>query len=222
MQNAPLPVALDPLLRASSLRVEQEAHVTEALLGVERRNRYRVIDEEGRTFLEATENGAGVGAFFLRQFMGSRRSFEMDLTTPSGGVMLRLRRPFTWFFSEMDIVGWDGRPLGSVQQRWQWFARRLDLLSPSGRLLAFLHGPFFKPWTFQLVHAGRQVGRIEKQWSGFVKEAMTTADNFRLTFSTEVGADLRQLTLAAAFLVDFVYFERRQGSGGGMRWLSND
>jgi len=101
-----------------------------------------------------------------------------------------------------------GRPLGAIQQRFSILRRRLDVEAPGGRLLARITGPLLHPWTFVLTagESDREVGRIEKRWSGGVSELFTDADTFLVTFGRTEGA-LRRLLLAAAVLVDFRWFE---------------
>ncbi len=202
-------VALEPLLQGSRFRVVQQRQIAEAVVDVEFRNHYDVLDEGNRLFLDATETGEGVGAFFLRQFFRSGRPFTIDLRSPSGVIALQVKRPFTFILSRAEVIGWDGEVLGSIQQRWRFFSRRLDLLSPQGRVLAHLHGPVFKPWTFQLMQGEREMGKIVKQWAGLFTEAITNADDFHVELAHGMDARLRQLVLAAAFLIDFVWFERR-------------
>src|SRR5262249_34940540 len=158
----------EPLLLGNEVRVVQERQFAEALLDVEMRNRYQVMGEGGGYFLDATETNAGVGAFLLRQFLKAGRGINLDLTTNAGTGCLQLRRPFSWFMSRMEVMGWDGQLLGTIQQRWTFFSRRLDLLAPDGHLIAYFHGPAFHPWTFLLKHHEREAGRIEKRWSGLV------------------------------------------------------
>ena len=105
-----------------------------------------------------------------------------------------------------------GRLLGVAQQRFSLLRKRLDLAGPTGRPLARLTGPLLRPWTV-LVEQGpesnpREVGRIEKKWSGLLRETFTDADNFLVTLPAG-DEPLRALVLAAAVLVDFLWFERR-------------
>jgi hypothetical protein len=196
------------VLDESVLAIEQERQFGEAVIGIELRNHYRVLKVSGEVVYEVREAQDGMGAFFMRQFLGSRRGFTLELRTPSGQVALELRRPYTWFLSEMDVCGADGRLLGRIEQRWRFFSRRLDLLTPTGEILGFLYGPLFKPWTFQLIRGDAEVGRIEKRWSGLLTEAFSNADNFTVRFAHGLDPRVRPLTLASAFLIDFLYFER--------------
>jgi uncharacterized protein YxjI len=100
--------------------------------------------------------------------------------------------------------------VGAVQQRFAFFARRYDIQDAAGQVVAELHGPFFQPWTFQIRVGERAVGKITKQWSGFLKEAFSDADNFGVELGPELQGDARALSLAATFLIDFVHFENSE------------
>jgi hypothetical protein len=104
-----------------------------------------------------------------------------------------------------------GEGAGDFLVRFSWVRRRLDLEGPGGRPLARLVGPLLHPWTFRLLAgpAGgeREVGRIEKRWSGLLTETFTAADTFLVTLPRG-DPDLRKLVLAASILIDFRWFER--------------
>lgn len=127
----------------------------------------------------------------------------------SGLPTFTVQRPWTWFFSEADIVAPDGSVLGKVEQRWAWFNRKFTVTGRRGQEVAEIFGPLFHPWTFELRVGGRPVGKISKKWSGLLKEAFTDADTFGLELGMEMEADLRLVALGATFLIDFLYFEDR-------------
>ncbi|XP_032766053.1 phospholipid scramblase 1 isoform X2 [Rattus rattus] len=52
------------------------------------------------------------------------------------------------------------------------------------------------------------VGKISKQWSGFVREAFTDADNFGIQFPLDLDVKMKAVMLGACFLIDFMFFER--------------
>lgn len=45
------------------------------------------------------------------------------------------------------------------------------------------------------------VGRISKQWSGFLKEAFTDADNFGVSFPMDLDVKMKAVMLGACFLI---------------------
>lgn len=56
---------------------------------------------------------------------------------------------------------------------------------------------------FQVMSADgtRQVGKISKQWSGFVKESFTDADIFGISFPLDLDVRMKAVLLGAVFLI---------------------
>jgi uncharacterized protein YxjI len=133
----------------------------------------------------------------------------MEIREPMGGLFLRLRRPFRFFFSRLEVQDANGRLLGVVRQRFSWVRRIYTIEDPNGRTLAELFGPILRPWTFEIRVRGRVEGFIRKTWSGFGKEVFTVADHFQLQLGPGIDPRLRPLCLGATFLIDFVHFEHR-------------
>nr|XP_035967702.1 phospholipid scramblase 1 isoform X7 [Halichoerus grypus] len=52
------------------------------------------------------------------------------------------------------------------------------------------------------------VGKISKQWTGFMREAFTDADNFGIQFPLDLDVKMKAVMLGACFLIDFMFFER--------------
>lgn len=46
-----------------------------------------------------------------------------------------------------------------------------------------------------------QVGKISKQWSGFVREYFTAADNFGVSFPMDLDVKLKATMIGALFLI---------------------
>ncbi|NBD10579.1 MULTISPECIES: phospholipid scramblase-related protein [Corallococcus] len=203
--------ALILLRDAHALRVRQVKEWGEILTGFEGRNRYEVVGDDGRPLFFAGEVGGGIGLFLLRNLLKAKRPFTMELKSARGETLLRLRRPWRFWLSRMEVEDGEGRHLGAIQQRFRFFTRAYDVLGPRDEELAQLSGPFFKPWTFNVEQQGREVGTIAKKWSGFGKELFTDADNFGVQFNGLRDPHLRTLVVAATFLIDFVHFEDNNG-----------
>lgn len=211
------PPILQALDHAPRLVLRQERSALEAVTGLDTPNRYLVLDPATGAILGgAEEEAGGVAQLFRRWFLHAGRPFTMHVSGLDGGpAVLRLERPWRLFLSRVEVWDADGRLVGVVRQRFTWLRRRLDLEGPGGRTLARVVGPLLHPWTFVVEQgpegAGREVGRIEKRWSGLGRELFTDADTYLLAFPPDAGALLRRLLLAAAILVDYSWFEQRGG-----------
>jgi len=192
--------ALEPL---DSVLVRQQKEWTEVLTGFETRNRYRVMDVDGRELFAADEEA---GSVLVRLLLRAGRPFRIRIVA-NGQTVLTLRRPFRLYFHELNVFDEQGRRLGWVRRRFAFVRRIYTVFDETKRPRFELFGPIFRPWTFQIQQKGRQIGQIQKKWSGLVKEAMTDADNFGVSFPRDLDVTEKALLLGAVFLIDFVHFE---------------
>ncbi len=196
--------------QSSELMIVQKRELAE-LFGFETRNKYS-IEVNGAPFGFAAEQGKGGLAFFARMFLGHWREFEIHFFDNARSLVLRAVHPFRLFFQRLEVMSADGRPLGAIQQRWAFFSKRFDINDATGRLLLSVSSPIWRPWTFAFERDGREVARVEKKWSGMLREAFTDADRFRVMFETpELGLDERSLVLVAGIFIDLQYFEKKAG-----------
>lgn len=49
------------------------------------------------------------------------------------------------------------------------------------------------------------VGRISKQWTGYVQEYFTDADNFGIKFPQDLDVKIKAVLLGACFLIVSIY-----------------
>jgi uncharacterized protein YxjI len=194
--------------RSREVTIVQRRELAE-LFGFETRNKY-AIEADGVQIGYAAEQGRSGWAILGRLLAGHWRRFEVHFFDPARQLALRAVHPFRFFFQRLEVSRADGRLLGIVQQRLSLLSKRFDVLDASGQLLLTVSSPVWRPWTFSFEHQGRDVARVEKKWSGLLREAFTDADRFRVQFSSsELGADERALVLAAAVFIDVQYFEHK-------------
>jgi uncharacterized protein YxjI len=193
------------------LTVRQRKRWVEILLSFEMKNAYDVFDQTRQPVLHVSEEGSGFLCFLKRVFLGPSRPFTASVTDPSRPEpLLRLTRPFRFFFHRLEVHGPDGARVGAIQKKWSWIRRIYELEDARGQVVAELFGPVLKPWTFQIRVHGQERGAIRKRWSGLGKEFFTDADNFGVELAN-LDRDLKVLAFAATVLVDVVHFERAKG-----------
>lgn len=190
----------------TTLVVQQVKEWGEILTGFETRNKYVVRDTSGKDLYLAAEEE---GNLILRLLLKAMRPFTIRVMTTDGELFLKLKRPFRFYFHEIDIMDSQGQHLGTIKKRFSLVRRIYSVMDPDDREIYRLYGPILKPWTFEIRDNTTTLGKIRKKWSGIGKEMFTDADNFSVTFPSELDAEAMTLFLGAVFLIDFVHFENK-------------
>jgi len=197
---------VERLSSTSALVVSQRKEWGEILTGFETRNKYTISDTSGsRLYLAAEEAGSTLLLWFLRAL----RPFTIAVLKEDGQVVLRVVRPFRFYFHRAEVVDSQGRLLGQIERRFSVLRRIYSVLDSSGEELFQLFGPILHPWTFQIRKDGVECGKIVKKWSGLLKEGFTDADTFSVMFPAEWEVRLKAVFLGAVFLMDFLHFENK-------------
>ena len=170
---------MNALASVETLVVSQKKEWGEILSGFETRNRYVILSEVGDELYFAAEEK---GSLLLRLFLKAFRPFTIVVTRTDGNVVLRLERPFRFFFHKMDVRDAHGKLLGTVEREFSVVRRLYRVFDATGNATCQLYGPLLRPWTFQIREQlggiERESGKISKKWSGALKEVFTAADNF--------------------------------------------
>ncbi|MEC4685739.1 MAG: phospholipid scramblase-related protein [Nitrospirota bacterium] len=190
----------------NALIVSQKKEWGEILTGFETKNKYVVMDPSGTELYMAFEEE---GSMILRVFLKALRPFEIKVLTFDNNPVLKLKRPFRFYFHQLNVFDSRGTLLGSIQRRFSVLRRIYSVSDASGQEMFQLFGPILHPWTFEIRKNGIEYGKITKKWSGLLKEGFTDADNFGVSFPTGWDINVKSLVLGAVFLIDFVHFENK-------------
>jgi len=159
-----------------------------------------------------------------RNFFGSIRPFDMVLKDNSGYEAIHLYRPlncgeccFPCCLQKLEVSSPPGTIVGAVEQEWSFCKPRFRVKDQNGNVVLRIEGPVctskccgdveFKVLSFD---KSTEVGKISKHWSGFLKEAFTDADNFGISFPTDLDVKVKATLIGAAFLIDFMFFEENK------------
>ncbi len=199
---------MEGLETAAALVIRQKKEWGEILSGLEHRNKYLVSDPAGGDLYAAVEEGgSALGRIFLRNL----RPFHIQVMGLDRRPTLHMRRPFHWYFHQLEVRDSQQRKLGTLQRRFSVTRRIYAVCDASGKEAYLLYGPLLHPWTFEIRQGDKTVGRIVKKWTGVAKEALTDSDTFGLTFPAGCTPSLKAVLLGAVLLIDFVHFENRPG-----------
>ena len=201
---------MEKLSSFDTLIVSQKKEWGEIVTGFETKNKYVVTDASGNEeFMAVEENGSTL----MRLFLKALRPFEINILDFEQKSLLKLNRPFRFYFHELNISDSRGRHLGTIVRRFSILRRIYSVNSRGGNEIFQLFGPLLHPWTFIIKKGEKELGKITKKWSGLLKEGFTDADNFGVTFPADLDPAKKALLLGAVFLIDFVHFENKSGGG---------
>ncbi|XP_038060625.1 phospholipid scramblase 1-like [Patiria miniata] len=220
-----LPSGLEYLAEIDQLLIHQQIEIFEALTNIDTKNRYAVRNTMGQQVYFVHEESD----FWMRICCQSERGYLLHIVDNFGQEVIRVERPFKWcagccWFANADCCAWEvnvesppGNIIGRVRQNQSPWKPYFDIIDASGNSVLKIRGPCCacqeiccrSDVEFNVLSAdeGSEVGKISKQWGGLVREWMTAADNFGVSFPRDMDAKVKALMLAAAFLVDYMYFE---------------
>lgn len=199
--------SLERLAAARTLKVQQQVEKLEAFTGFETRNRYAVKDDSGNQVLFAEEEAGEMAEALSRFFLKAARPFTIELETVHGEPVVRVQRPFRFYFHELEVWNAEGMLLGTVERQFSVLSRRYVVTDKINGKRYEVVGPLLRPWTFRILRDGRECGVIRKRWSGTAREIFTDADAFGVELPPEADSQLKAVFLGAVFLIDFVHFE---------------
>lgn len=191
----------------NQIMVRQVKEWGEILINFEGRNRFEILTTDGHKIGYASEQGDGIGAVLLRNWLGAMRKASIRVADEDGQEVGRIEKPFRWFFHRVDVFS-EGKKIGAVERRWSWLHRKYVVENASGQEILQIVSPLFRIWTFELKDGDQTLGTIRKKWGGALREVFSDADTFGIEFpSSGMGDEVRKVLLGATFLIDFVHFE---------------
>lgn len=214
------PPGLEYLTQVDQLIVKQKVELLEVMTGFETANKYDVKNTMGQQVYKAKEHSGCL----TRQCCGPNRGFKMEITDNQDRQVLLLDRPFNCnlicfpcCLHEMEVTSpISGQTLGSIKQDWHLTHPRFTIYDGNNVAIFKIEGPlcgcnWCSDVNFKVKDLnGNQVGLIQKQWTGLVKEAFTDADNFGVTFPMDLDPKMKAVLLGAVFMIDFMYFEHSE------------
>ena len=134
--------------------------------------------------------------------------FDIQITTPDGKQVLRIKRNFTLFLSSVEVFDENDKVVGRFKQKFFSFGGAFKVLDVNDVALCELKGKW-TGWDFKFIKDNIEFAQVTKKWAGFGKEFFTSADNYVLSISDKIPPDnnLRILILAAVMCIDMVLKE---------------
>lgn len=219
--NSNCPRGLEYLMSIDQLLVKQKVEMLEAFTGFETNNKYVVSNIMGQKVYAMVEDSGCC----MRNCCSSARSFDMNVFDNNQQEVLHFNRPlacdsccFPCCLQELEVSSPPGTIIGVVRQDWTLCKPAFTIFGADKTTpVVKIQGPFCTTSfcggdvEFQVLDlAGTKIGAIKKQWSGFIKESLTDADNFGITFPLNLDVHVKATLLGALMLIDFMFFEKTE------------
>lgn len=208
-----VPPGLEYLNQLDMLLVKQKVEGLEAVLGFETQNKYVIRNSMGQDVFKAKEDSDCCS----RMMCGNVRPFSVAVTDFQDREVMLFSRPFNCCLQSIEVQSPPGTVIGSVQQECNLCSSEFVVYDQSDNPTLRISGP---PSCFAFSLCGdvefqvltgdgsTEIGKITKQWSGFLREGFTDADNFGISFPMDLDVRMKATLLGALFLIDFMYFEK--------------
>ncbi|MGH7663568.1 MAG: LURP-one-related/scramblase family protein [Gemmatimonadaceae bacterium] len=173
-------------------------------------NNFDIHDpESGQILMQCREDRLGIITKIFRfTDYKSMTPFEIEVRTPDGQPIVRVKRGFSLFLSRVRVYDGSGSLIGTFKQKLFSIGGKFEVLDASDRVVCTLKGKW-TGWNFSFVSAGTELAHVTKKWAGMGREMLTSADSYALVIDPSVPVDgpARLLILAAVMCIDMVLKE---------------
>lgn len=204
---------LQKILINQGVVVQQVKEMLEVFTGWETKNKYQILTTEGQQLGFMAEIGSGFISALKRFFLRSHRPMQVEVTDSDRNLLLKLNRPFFFFFSDLDVIDGQTNKYGEVRRRFGFFYKKYDLVDKNGEIFARVKSPFWRLWNFPIRDkTDQEVGLVTKKWGGMMTEIFTDADKFFVQFPNNFTPDQRAVVFASAISIDMDFFDDNSNS----------
>ncbi|CAF0933071.1 unnamed protein product [Brachionus calyciflorus] len=220
------PPGLEYLTQLDRIKVEQLVSLTEVFTGWDTNNKYVLRNANNQQFLYVFEESKGC----MRICCGSQRSFKFHVVDNMNQEVMQISRDFKccagccWCAGccdgcayEVKVEAPPGNIIGSIRQKGSLWKDNLDILDENGNTILKIEGPcciwdgacFPCDNEFRLLTSDgiSQIGKLTKEYAGFIKELVSLADQFTISFPMDLSVKAKGTLIGALLLIDFMNFE---------------
>ncbi|KAG8242724.1 hypothetical protein J6590_059968 [Homalodisca vitripennis] len=211
------PPGLEHLKVLRELSVKQGVEFVEILVGYETANRYAIKNTTGQNLYFAYEKSNCLS----RNALGHLRPFTIKVLDTTKVEVMRIKRRLAcescWcpcYLQKVEVFAPPKKLIGSVHQTCSVLCSSFVVKNKKNVNVFRIKGPcctyrICKNVNYKVVSevGQKEIGSISKRWSGVLKESLTDADNFKVSFPLDLNVKMKATLLGAVFLIDYMYYE---------------
>jgi len=172
-------------------------------------NNFDILDPEtGRIIVECREDNLGMLTKVFRFTKYKRFTpFNIELRTPDGARLLRVKRGATFIRSTVHVYDAQDQAIGSFKLKFFTWGYAFQVLDAEGQPVFILKSNFTGR-NFRFLAGDLELAHVSKQWEGIGKKLtrLTSTVNYVIEITQDVPTDspARQLILGTAICIDMV------------------
>ncbi|XP_045047956.2 phospholipid scramblase 1-like [Desmodus rotundus] len=215
------PPGLEYLTEIDKLQIHQQIDLLEVIIHIETNNKYEIKNSLGQRIYFAVEDTD----CWARNCCACSRPSTMKIFDLMSREVMTLERPlrctsccFPCCLQEIRIYSPPGTLIGYVIQARHAYLPKLTIQNEDKKDILRIIGPFCacgcsfcacEDLVFEIKSIDEEnvIGKISKQWTGFVREAFTDFSSFDIHFPLDLDVKMKAVMIGACFLIDFMFFE---------------
>ncbi|XP_053523212.1 phospholipid scramblase 1-like, partial [Artibeus jamaicensis] len=205
------PPGLEYLTEIDKIQIHQQIDLLEAITGFETNNKYEIKNSLGQRIYFAVEDTDCCTRNCCPCFRPSTvRIFDL-----MGQEVITLEKPLTCAscccpccLQEIEIYSPPGTLIGYVIRAAHMCLPKVTIQNEDRNDMLRIVGPFCtrgccKDVVFEITTVDEEyvIGKISKQWTGFVREALTDYTNFDICFPLGFDEKIKAVILGACFFI---------------------
>ncbi|KAF9823470.1 hypothetical protein SFRURICE_011323 [Spodoptera frugiperda] len=217
LQSPQVPL-LNDLLPLDRLQVTKRLRVRNVLFLRGKKNRFFVKNTDQTLIYTIEEENS----WWVGYFCYGLRPLELRVMNEQGIEVMRVHRPYSCTarmfpcqLQHLQIYSPPEQLIGSVEQQWAVLRPIYKIKNSDGETLFRITGPYvtlscFRDVHFQIVRPdGTAVGSTCRHWQGLAHALIfaPVSDKFGLNFEQNISVEEKGLLLAAALLMDYMYYD---------------
>jgi len=142
-----------------------------------------------------------------KAFLDKHKPLQFQLfDVKDGSLVLTIRRSPKLINEHIEVFDANSHLIGTVRKHFSVLSAQLVVLDEKENELFWLRGPKYPGWHKMGIFKGKdKVGFINKKWQ--LAGQSEEAESFDLLFPENADLSSRELLLAAAFLIDLIWFD---------------
>lgn len=193
----------------ANIAYKRKYHINQVVGATSINESYMISDSESGCGLAAVDEKTGIGVKIGKAFLDKALlPVKLEMVSSEGSPILEMYQPASLIKPIFTVKNSEGRILCFLKSNSCFFKPFIEVLDERSQLVGSITGDW-RYNNFEFKDVGeKSIATIKHCYGGFIRESLTTADDFEVEMLAETpDASLAMVTLAATIAIDIWYHE---------------